>query len=304
MAEKKAPTINLLPADDEVNGAGSQADNVGKTSVPLFLILRCHPFSNTPGTRANPKTELQKFILPFPESAPTGLNVRYNEELAKEQGIVAKIFTETANLASNFLSLPGRIVKDSFQSLSGVDLGRRPMNVTELSFIKAEKRQYNFNWVFTSISKSQSDSMVDACNKLTSFSLPSTAARASVQGKGSGLGQGGGSTRMIMPPMWTMGVGAKSNGGTSINNEGLNERFLQNPKTCFLTNVSVDRDSSSLMSDKVIVDPRTREQADTFMPVSFALSLSFTEIDPLLRDDVNGGLISRSELRAEQGSIV
>jgi len=290
MAEKKVPTTNLLSTDDEVNRAGSQADTVGKTSVPLFLILRCHPFSNTPGTRANPKTVLQKFILPFPESAPTGANVRYNEELAKEQAIVAKIFTETGNLASNLLSLPGRIIKDQFQSLSGVDLGRRPMDVTELSFIKAEKRQYNFNWVFTSISNDQSLNMIDACNKLTSFSLPSTAAR--------GIVEGGGSTRMIMPPMWTINAVSKASSGVSINNKGLNKAFLQNPKTCFLTNVSVDRDTSALMSDKVMVDPRTRELADTFNPTSFALSLSFMEIDPLLRDDVKGELKSRSEIRA------
>jgi hypothetical protein len=53
---------------------------------------------------------------------------------------------------SNFWNLTGRIIKDSFQSLSGVDLGRRPMDVTELSFVKAEKRKYSFNWFFTSIS--------------------------------------------------------------------------------------------------------------------------------------------------------
>ena len=288
MAEKKEkiPTINLLPTNDEVNGAGSQAANVGKTSVPLFLILRCHPFSNTPGTRANPEKVLQKFILPFPESAPTGVNVRYNEELAKEQAIVAKIFTETGNLASNLLSLPGRIIKDQFQSLSGVDLGRRPMDVTELSFIKAEKRQYNFNWVFTSISKSQSDSMVEACNKLTSFSLPSTAAR--------GIVEGGGSTRMIMPPMWTMGV-ATSSSGTVVNNYFNNRNFLQHPKTCFLTNVSVDRDTSSLFA---IDKSQGSGKGEFKFPVSFALSLSFTEIDPLLRDDANGELKSRSEIRA------
>ncbi len=286
-----AEIINLLPADDEVNSAGSQADNVGKTSVPLFLILRCHPFSNTPRQRAKPSDTIQEFILPFPESAPTALNVAYNEELAKEQGLIAKSLTETGNLVSNLLNLPGRIIKDQFQSLSGVDLGRRPMDVTELSFIKAEKRRYSFNWLFTSISTDQSKGMVEACNKLTSFSLPSTA----------GFGGGGGSTRMIMPPIWSMDVVQKASDGTAINSEELNKIFLQNPKTCFLTNVSVDRDTSSLMPGGINL---STGNSTGLNPTSFALTLSFTEIDPLLRDDANGELKSRSELRAGQGSIV
>ena len=130
--------------------------------------------------------------------------------------------------------------------------------------------------------------MIEICNVLSSFSLPSTA--------GSGILVGGGSTRMIMPPMWTMDI-ASSNNGTSSNNRFAKNAFLQNPKTSFLTNVSVDRDTSALM-----------EAPGGFkLPTSFALTLSFTEIDPLLRDDVGGTigeLKSRSELRAGQGSIV
>jgi len=281
-----ATTINLLPDDDLATGTNSQSDNVGKTSVPLFLVLRCHPFSNTPGERAKPSETIQEFILPFPESAPTALNIAYNEELAKEQGLVMKaLYSETGNMVSNLMNLPGRIIKDQFQSLSGVDLGRRPMDVTELSFIKAEKRRYSFNWVFTSISTDQSKGMVEACNKLTSFSLPSTA----------GFAGAGGSTRMIMPPIWSINVIQKASSGTAINNEGLNKAFLQNPKTCFLTNVSVDRDTSSLMPGGINL--RTRNSTG-LNPTSFALSLSFTEIDPLLRDDAAGELKSRSELRA------
>ena len=281
-----ATTINLLPDDDLATGTNSQSDNVGKTSVPLFLVLRCHPFSNTPGERAKPSETIQEFILPFPESAPTALNIAYNEELAKEQGLVMKaLYSETGNMVSNLMNLPGRIIKDQFQSLSGVDLGRRPMDVTELSFIKAEKRRYSFNWVFTSISTDQSKGMVEACNKLTSFSLPSTA----------GFAGAGGSTRMIMPPIWSIDVIQKASSGTAINNEGLNKAFLQNPKTCFLTNVSVDRDTSSLMPGGINL--RTRNSTG-LNPTSFALSLSFTEIDPLLRDDAAGELKSRSELRA------
>ena len=208
--------------------------------------------------------------------------------MAKEQGSVAKIFTETGNLATNLLNLPGRIIADQFQSLSGVDLGRRPMDVTELSLNKAEKRRYSFNWVFTSISHDQSAEMVKICNLLTSFSLPSTA----------GTGGFGGSTRMIMPPMWTIEVAAGSN-GTYSNNSFAKQAFLQEPKTCFLTNVSVDRDTSALM----ISDGNYK------LPTSFALSIGLTEIDPLLRKDggVDGGVIgelqSRSEIRAAQGSI-
>ena len=281
-----ATTINLLPDDDLATGTNSQSDNVGKTSVPLFLVLRCHPFTNTPGERAKPSETIQEFILPFPESAPTALNIAYNEELAKEQGLVMKaLYSETGNMVSNLMNLPGRIIKDQFQSLSGVDLGRRPMDVTELSFIKAEKRRYSFNWVFTSISTDQSKGMVEACNKLTSFSLPSTA----------GFAGAGGSTRMIMPPIWSINVIQKASSGTAINNEGLNKAFLQNPKTCFLTNVSVDRDTSSLMPGGINL--RTRNSTG-LNPTSFALSLSFTEIDPLLRDDAAGELKSRSELRA------
>jgi len=279
-------TFRLLPEADEVNTAGNQEENIGKTSVPIFLILRCHEFSNNPSVRANGGAKLHEFVLPFPESAPTALNVAYNEELAKEQGLIAKSLTETGNLVSNLLNLPGRIIKDQFQSLSGVDLGRRPMDVTELSFIKAEKRRYSFNWLFTSISFEQSVEMIEICNVLSSFSLPSTA----------GFGGAGGSTRMIMPPMWTMDI-ASSNNGTSSNNRFAKNAFLQNPKTSFLTNVSVDRDTSALM-----------EAPGGFkLPTSFALTLSFTEIDPLLRDDVGGTigeLKSRSELRAGQGSIV
>ena len=278
-------TYRLLPENDEVNNAGTQEDTVGKTQVPLFLILRCHEFSNTPSVRANGGAKLHEFILPFPESAPTALNISYNEELAKEQGIVAKLFTETGNLGSNLLNLPGRIIGDQFQSLSGVDLGRRPMDVTELSLNKAEKRRYSFNWVFTSISFEQSAEMVKICNLLTSFSLPSTA----------GTGGAGGSTRMIMPPMWTIEVSTGSN-GTYSNNSFAKTAFLQNPKTCFLTNVSVDRDTSALMN----------VPGNYKLPTSFALSIGLTEIDPLLRKDggVIGELQSRSEIRAAQGSIL
>jgi len=278
-------TFRLLPENDEVNTSGTQEDAVGKTSVPLFLILRCHEFSNTPSVRANGGAKLHEFILPFPESAPTALNISYNEELAKEQGIVAKLFTETGNLGSNLLNLPGRIIGDQFQSLSGVDLGRRPMDVTELSLNKAEKRRYSFNWVFTSISFEQSAEMVKICNLLTSFSLPSTA----------GTGGFGGSTRMIMPPMWTIEVSTGSN-GTYSNNSFAKSAFLQNPKTCFLTNVSVDRDTSALMN----------MPGNYKLPTSFALSIGLTEIDPLLRKDggVIGELQSRSEIRAAQGSIL
>ena len=133
--------FRLLPAADEVNTAGNQEETVGKTTVPIFLILRCHEFSNTPGTRANGGGVVHEFVLPFAESAPTALNVAYNEELAWEQELIAKSLTETGNIVSNFLNVPGRIIKDKFQSLSGVDLGRRPREFTDLSFITAEKRR-------------------------------------------------------------------------------------------------------------------------------------------------------------------
>jgi hypothetical protein len=221
------------------------------------------------------------FKLPFPEETTTGTNIAYNEELAKEQEIVAKIFTETGNLFSNLLNLPGRFIKDTFQSMSGVDLGRRPMDVTELSFVKAEKRKYSFNWVFTSISHAQSLAMVNMASALTAFSLPSTA--------GSGVFVGGGSTRMIMPHMWTMEV---IDSTKATNTAFSTIAFLEQPKTCFLTKVAVDRDTSAIMRSPGVGAP---------MPVTFALSLDFTEIDPILRDPAGkfgSQVISRSELRS------
>tara|TARA_R110000851_G_scaffold158986_2_gene302131 strand:- start:638 stop:1363 length:726 start_codon:yes stop_codon:yes gene_type:complete len=231
------------------------------------------------------------FKLPFPEETTTGTNIAYNEELAKEQEIVAKIFTETGNLFSNLLNLPGRFIKDTFQSMSGYDLGRRPMDVTELSFIKAEKRKYSFNWVFTSISYAQSLAMVNMASALTAFSLPSSA----------GYSGAGGSTRMIMPHMWTMEVidSASAPGPLSLpgrisasNTAFSTIAFLEQPKTCFLTKVAVDRDTSAIMRSPGAKAP---------MPVTFALSLDFTEIDPILRDPTgkfSSEVISRSELRS------
>ena len=188
-----------MPSDYDIvtpSVATTQSGQIGQTNVPLILQLRCFEFSNSPTPRAVPSSAVATFKLPFPEETTTGTNIAYNEELAKEQEIVAKIFTEGGNLVSNLLNLPGRFIKDTFQSMSGFDLGRRPMDVTELSFIKAEKRKYSFNWVFTSISYAQSLAMVNMASALTAFSLPSSA----------GYSGAGGSTRMIMPHMWPMEV--------------------------------------------------------------------------------------------------
>jgi hypothetical protein len=63
-----------------------------RTNVPLILVLRCFEFSNSPGPRANPSSPVASFKLPFPEETSTGARISYNEELAKEQGIIAKMF--------------------------------------------------------------------------------------------------------------------------------------------------------------------------------------------------------------------
>lgn len=272
-----------MPSDYDIvtpSAATTQSGQIGQTNVPLILQLRCFEFTNSPTPRAVPSSAVASFKLPFPETTTTGTNIAYNEELAKEQEIVAKIFTEGGNLVSNLLNLPGRFIKDTFQSMSGVDLGRRPMDVTELSFIKAEKRKYSFNWVFTSISYEQSKAMVNMASALTAFSLPSSA----------GYGGFGGSTRMIMPHMWTMEVIDPT---TATNTAFSTIAFLEQPKTCFLTSVAVDRDTSAIM--------RSPGAAKAPMPVTFALSLNFTEIDPLLRDPAGSfgsQVISRSELRS------
>jgi hypothetical protein len=62
----------------------------------------------------------------------------------------------------------------------------------------------------------------------------------------------------------------------------------------------VDRDTSALM--RSAGRPNERYGAKNAMPISFALSLDFTEIDPVLRDPASGlntNVISRSELRSE-----
>ena len=288
-----AKDYQIVYEEESVNAPRgvSQRLNVGENNVPLILALRCFEFSNSPGPRANPSSQVATFKLPFPEVTSTGARISYNEELAKEQGVIAKMFTERANMKSNFWNLSGRIVKDTFQSLSGVDLGRRPMDVTELSFVKAEKRKYSFNWVFTSISYGESENMVEMARALTAFSLPSTAGR--------GLLVGGGSTRMIMPHMWTMEVLDVEAGGGGMNTKKATDTFLEQPKTCFLTNVSVDRDSSALMRSA----GRPNDGSKNAMPISFALSLDFTEIDPVLRDPASGNtnIISRSEVRSGSG---
>ena len=274
-----------MPSDYDIvtpSTATTQSGQIGQTNVPLILQLRCFEFTNSPGPRAVPSSAVASFKLPFPETTTTGTNIAYNEELAKEQEIVAKIFTEGGNLVSNLLNLPGRFIKDSFQSMSGVDLGRRPMDVTELSFVKAEKRKYSFTWVFTSISHDQSKAMVEMARALTSFSLPSTTTSLGVEGS---------STRMIMPHMWTMEIIDSS---SSSNTKFSTNAFLEQPKTCFLTNVAVDRDTSALMRSS---DP---DDAAKLLPITFSLSINFTEIDPILRDSVGNvtDLISRSELRS------
>jgi len=272
-----------FPPDELDVQVTSMEQSVGKLSVPLKLKLRAFEFSNLPDARANPSNELLSITLPMPEGVGSSTDLNYTQDTAKEAGTIAKLFTETGNLGANLLDLPGRVLYDKFQSATGVDIGRRVMDVTEMDFISAFKRKYSFSWVLTATSVQESKTILNIGNLATAYSLPSADTS---------------STRMIAPPLWTIdvvagGISDGDGGFTASGSSQLNRDFLSSPKTCVCTNVTVDRDSSAVYTT-----------SEGRYPISISLTMNFVEIDPILKARTTDQFVSRSELRSRGKRLV
>jgi len=266
-----------FPPDELDVQVTSMEQSVGKLSVPLKLKLRAFPYSNLPKNRATPSGTLLTITLPMPDAVGSSTNLNYNNDTAKEAGSIAKLFTEAGNLTTNLFNLPGRILFDKFQSYTGVDSGRRTMDTTEMDFLSTYKRKYSFTWVLTATKVEESQTIVNIGNLASAYSLPSAVPS---------------STRMIAPPLWSIDVvaGGISDGAGGFSSNGssqLNRDFLSSPKTCVCTDVTVDRDSSAVYTTST-----------GRYPISLSLSMSFIEIDPILKADGSDAFVSRSELRA------
>lgn len=264
-----ATTIEF-PSRDSSHNFNSDTIQPGKVKVPYRIELTAERYSNLAKTRASGGTQLAKIILPMPtEGFDNSISHTYGQQPAKEQSLVTKLVTgEAVSVFRDAFNFIGKQFQDAVTTISGIDYGRIPADMSESTYTGTEKRKWTLKWDLVALNAIDSDTIMKISNTLTSYSLPG--ARAS-------------SDRADAPPMWRIKVLSATGSAPGYNTR----LFLGDPKVCVLNDVSISRDMSVLYS------------AGT--PLSVGLSMSFQEIEPVYGQD--GKIRSRAEVRTGGGLI-
>ena len=170
------------------------------------------------------------------------------------------------------LNFVGKQIQDARTTFLGQDFGRIPADMSESTYGGTDKRGFSFSWELMSLSKKDSDEIMKIADAMTSYSLP---------------GAKNSSDRAQAPPMWRIKVLTSTGNGPGK----LTKAMLGSPKASFLTNLSINRDISSLYG------PGGGTSYPT--PLSVTLRADFQEIEPVYGQD--GNVRSRSEVRTGGG---
>jgi hypothetical protein len=263
-----------FPMRDSLHVLQNETPQPGKNKIPFRLELSAEQYSNNAATRANGGSQLVKIILPPPtEGFGNAISHAYNQAPAKEESLLTKVFSgEATSLFRDALNFFGKQIQDARTTFLGQDFGRIPADMSESTYGGSDKRSFSFSWELVSLSKKDSDQIMKIADAMTSYSLP---------------GAKNSSDRAQAPPMWRIKVLTSTGNGPGQ----LTKVMLGSPKACFLTNLAINRDISSLYG------PGPGSSYPT--PVSVTFRADFQEIEPVYGQD--GNIRSRAEVRTGGG---
>ena len=240
----------------------------GREKTPLSILLTAESYTNSKVDRSDGGDLIATFVLPAPKMLGNGVNNNYNAAPAKERSILAKVVSgEGKSVWRDFVNIASGAIEDAFNSFTGVDYGKIPMDMSESTFQGTTRRGWKFNWDLIALNKKDSNTLIQMAQELSSYSLPRAEPR---------------STRMQAPPMWRISM-LQDNGSS---NRMASKALLGDPKICILQEVTIVRNVSSMYAPG--------EDSVFPTPLSISIELSFTEIEPVFGTE-DGQVRSRSE---------
>ena len=259
------------PPKNSTHNFSSSNFQPGKSKVPLRLELSAETYSNNAIVRARGGEQLVRIILPQPtDGMNNSVSHAYNQSPAKEEAIVTKYFSgDDKSVVRDFVNQVPKQFEDAVTTVTGMDYGRIPADMSESTYSGSDKRGWNFTWDLIALSKAESNALITIGNSLTSYSLP---------------GASNTTDRAVAPAVWRIKV--LSDNGQS--GRKITRSLLGDPKLCVLTNCTLNRDTTSLFT------PTGSNNFPT--PLSMQLKLNFQEIEPVYGQD--NQIRSRAEIRA------
>lgn len=260
-----------------------------QSEIPLWLKFRCFAYQGFIGRQTGtfsgvlptPPNQLARIYVPAPNALTSGVNNVY-----KNIG-TSDIFSAIAGSASTLAAIPGlkfipkitkflplaptkaqvESIKEAVNAAvitSTYFIGVTPVDFTDNIYGGTNKRSYEFKLVFPCLTDKDSFAAFAVARSFEALSAPYATPRPFIYNH---------------PPMWLFGVGP----GTGPE---VDFTWLTDPQLCVLTNVLVNRSAPDEGSFAVLTQYGLKPSVTT-------ISLKFTEIEPVYRDNLS--LISRSQ---------
>ena len=258
--------MNDIAFSDPMGIVYPPAGSPEASEIDLWLNIRAYSYSLGKRKRAHGGGNMKcDFWFPMPKQMATATSIGYSTGEAPEKGWLSSavdFFTTAGGIGSIFTGVLGW-----FESASGAakHIGKRDMDNREQLFGGAGFRQHTYTWTFAPKSSEDANLLFNMAYRLNALAYPGAALQIS---------------KMYHPPLFFNTVYQGPGEGAPERKE-----WSFDPQVCVLESVAVDRTAAG----KAYAVGRSE-----FLPAVWKLSLTFKELEPLVRSQISDRLVSRS----------